>query len=85
MACWRPWVAGNCSALASMTCYGDRLCARRHLQAQGVVDPAFGLTAGAAAYDVDGPGGLLTADEVFGPPSLVERRIDQLGSGVGLA
>mgnify|MGYP001620104633 CR=1 FL=1 len=50
-----------------------------------VVDAPFGQLAGAALGENDGPGRLLPADEVLGPAAGVQRRVYQLGAGVGFA
>ncbi|MCL4545415.1 MAG: hypothetical protein M1118_12600 [Chloroflexi bacterium] len=51
--------------------------------AQRVIDAAPGLLTWLPLDDGDGPGGLLPAQEVFGPAPGVDRRVDQLGAGVG--
>ena len=56
-----------------------------HGQAQGVVDAALGPAAGLARDEVDRSGGLLAADEVFGPAATMEGGVYQLGLGVGFA
>jgi hypothetical protein len=62
---------------------GDGLRVRVDLDAQGVVDLAPGAAAALASEDLDGARRLLAADEVLGPAPPVQRRVDQLGSGVG--
>jgi len=52
------------------------------LDAQGVVDAPFGLLEGFAVADLDGPGGLLTPDEILGPAPRVDGWLNQLRARV---
>ncbi len=55
------------------------------LGAKDVVGPSLRPASGLAVDDLDRARGLLPADEVLGPAARVERVVDELGSGIGLA
>ena len=81
-ACSRPCVGRQVLGLGLDQRHGDRLRVGVDLDAQRVVHAAPGLLARLAVDDLDGAGGFFSADQVFGPATGVDRRIDQLGSGV---
>ena len=53
--------------------------------AEGVVHAALGALARPAVNDLDGPGGFLALDKVFGPASSMNGRVDEFGAGVRFA
>jgi len=58
---------------------GNGLGVRVHLDAKGVVGAAFGGLTCNSVDDVDGPGGFLTFDVLFGPSAQIESGVDELG------
>jgi len=64
---------------------GDGLGVGVDFDAEGVVDAPAGALARLPVDDLDGAGGFLTADQVFGPTAGVDGRVYELGSGVGFA
>src|SRR5438094_8225086 len=64
-------------------CDSDRLRVRVHFYAQPVIDTAPGTLARLAVNDLDGASGFLAANQIFGPATSMQRRIDQLGTGIG--
>src|SRR5437867_710923 len=65
--------------------HGDGLSVNVYLDPKGVVHPAPRLFPWLAVNDLDGPGCLLAADQLFRPASGVDRRVNQLRAGVGFA
>ena len=66
-------------------CHSDRLCIRMDLYAEHVVDLASRATAGLPGDDFDASGGFLTANQILGPATSVDGRVDEFRSRVRLA
>ena len=64
---------------------GDGLGIGIDLDTKDIIYPPFRLFSRLTVNDFDSPGSLLPANEVLGPPTAVERRVDELGTGIGFA
>jgi hypothetical protein len=65
---------------------GEGLRIRSGLDPKGIVHPALARTPDLPSAEVqDFASGFLAPDEFFRPSSLMDRRIDQFGAGVGFA
>ena len=65
--------------------YGDGLGIGIDLDTKDIIYPPFRLFSRLTVNDFDSPGSLLPANEVLGPASGVNGRINQLGTGIGFA
>ena len=65
--------------------HGDGLRVNVDLDAEGIVRAALAGLARLAVHDDNGAGGLFAFNQVFSPPALVQRRIDQFCAGICLA
>jgi hypothetical protein len=64
--------------------HGEGLRGGADLHPERVVNAPPATPARLPVHGLDGPGRLLAADQVLGPPAGVERRVDQLRAGVCL-
>ena len=85
LALFHPKTWGKALALGLDQGDGYGLGLGIDLDAERVIGPSLGTPPGATANNVDGPGGLFAANQVFGPTPIMDSWVDELGSGVSFA